>query len=101
MSKTVFISLALIAFSIGFWFYIKTINRSLEAERTLHAYSLTLDLTSVYCASHPGMWPRGWDDLINLKPLREHPIWQWPKDIAEIQSRIDVDFTTSLEQVEA
>lgn len=67
-------------------------KESIEAEKTLHAYYLVLDILMVYAQSNDGRWPQKWDDLKGVTPERKHPIWIWPNDLASISQRVEVDF---------
>lgn len=74
---------------------------SLQAERTLHAYYLVLDLVGAHVSEHDGAWPTGWDDLVPITPGREGAGWRWPQDRAEIEKRIRIDFSLVSEEVAA
>ncbi len=75
------------------------IRMSLEAERTLHAHLLVMDVVGVYVTQHHGHWPRHWNDLYSTLPSRSHGIWNWPTDAAALRKRIIVDFSVSCEDV--
>jgi hypothetical protein len=72
---------------------------ALDAEKTLHAYFLVLDVVAEYCNSHSGIWPKSWDDLTQARPSRDHSIWTWPKDASQIEERITINFQTTLSEV--
>jgi hypothetical protein len=82
----------------GLWRLYSGVRSSLEAEKTLHAYRLVLDLVSTHIDKTPGQWPRSWDDLRRLSPSRES-MWKWPSDIDEIQKRIRIDFSLTIADV--
>ena len=62
-----------------------------EAEKTLHAYRLVLDVLIEYVETE-GEWPTGWTDMEAVKPPGEYGLWRWPDDIDEVRKRITVEF---------
>jgi hypothetical protein len=85
--------------AVGGWCLYSGVSVSLEAEKTLHAYGMVLDLVSTYVEKTSGQWPRNWDDLRQLSTSRESCGWQWPRDLEEIQKRILCDFSVTCSEV--
>jgi hypothetical protein len=83
----------------GVWCLYSGVSFSLEAEKTLHAYGMVLDLVSTYVEKTSGQWPRSWDDLRQLSTSRESCGWEWPRDLEEIQKRIRCDFSVTCAEV--
>lgn len=79
----------------------RSITVSLEAERTLHAYTLTLDVLEQYMSTNAGNWPRSWEDLARVTPEIQSPVFRWPDDLRRIRQRISIDFNLTREQVAA
>lgn len=73
-------------------------SNSLEAEATLHAYNLVLDVVTQYIKEN-GKWPDNWDALAKISPALEHSIWTWPRDVDEIRKRVKVDFSLQIRDV--
>src|SRR5262245_49347910 len=71
----------------------QSISASLEAERTLHAALLTVELLNDYESRHPGQWPRSWTDLEKLPKRESGGMFEWPKDSAEVQRYVSIDFS--------
>ena len=84
---------------IGFAYQAET--SSLEAEKTLHAYLVSLDLLTVYVRKNPGKWPTSWDDLIGVSPSTQSPIYHWPEDSGEFSRRVQIDFGLTRAQIAA
>ena len=83
----------------GVWCLYSAVTVSLEAEKTLGAYWMVLDLVSTHVKRTSGEWPRSWDDLQKLSPSRETHGWKWPRDLEEIQKRIRIDFSVKCAEV--
>jgi hypothetical protein len=83
----------------GLWCLYSAVTVSLEAEKTLGAYWMVLDLVSTHVQKTSGEWPRSWDDLRKLSPSRETHGWKWPRDLKEIQKRIRIDFSVTCADV--
>lgn len=75
------------------------IHVSLEAENTLHAYILVLDVVEQHVLQHDGRWPKSWEELDLSKPAKGQGIWMWPDDRARIAERIQIDFMLTTVQV--
>ena len=73
---------------------VRSVRLSLEAEKTLHAHLLVMDVVSVYVQNY-SQWPRDWDGMYSVQPSRSHGVWDWPSDASEIRQRVIVDFSTS------
>jgi hypothetical protein len=84
--------------TFGAWCLYSGVTCSLEAERTLHAYGMVLDLVSTHMEKTSGQWPRSWDDLRQL-PHSEVCGWQWPRDLEDIQKRVRCDFSVTCAEV--
>jgi hypothetical protein len=78
------------ALFIGRFVY-QGMSKSREAERALHASSLTVQLLDAYVDQHDGNWPRSWHDLEEM-PATEFGVFQWPQDSHEVQRYVEVDF---------
>ena len=63
-----------------------------EAETTLHAFALVLDVVGKHICAHSGQWPDSWDDLAKTSPARNHPSFLWPDDVVKIRKRIRIHF---------
>lgn len=77
----------------------RNVAASLEAERTLQAYLITLDILEGYLRKHPGKWPTSWEDLKQNSREVSGAGFHWPNDIAEFRARVHVNFGLSREQV--
>jgi hypothetical protein len=77
----------------GLWLAYSAAQCALEAERTLHACRMVLDLIAVHVEKTSGQWPRSWDDLRELTCANESCGWKWPRDLDDIRKRIRVDFS--------
>jgi hypothetical protein len=75
------------------------IHKSLEAEKTLHAYDIVIQVVEQSVLQHGGQWPRSWQELETIHQIEPSAGWKWPDDRAEIAKRVQVDFTLSSEQV--
>lgn len=91
--KIVAFIFALVA-TIVLWNGIQAVRAALDAEHTLHAYRLALELTNRYQETHAGEWPPDWKALEQL-PYERGGMWEWPDDLAEIQERITIDFAAN------
>lgn len=79
----------------------RSISQKFEAETTLQAYLTTLDVLEVYLKKNPGKWPSSWDDLEQISPSAQGGSLQWPEDIAEFRSRVQIDFDLTRAKVAA
>ena len=70
----------------------RSYRESIEAEETLHAYYLVMDVVTVFVKANEGTWPKSWDELKSVSPAREHAVWAWPDDLSQIAQRVEVDF---------
>jgi hypothetical protein len=92
---------AIVAISwVGFCAW-RGVTTSLEAEKTLHVYTATLDILTVYLKHNHGKWPTSWDDLVGVSPSSQIPDYRWPEDIAEFRKRVRIDFELTGAQVAA
>jgi hypothetical protein len=83
----------------GVWHLYGAARWSLEAEKTLHAYGMVLDLVSAHVEKTAGQWPRSWDDLRVLSSSRESCGWRWPRDLDKIRERVRCDFSLACAEV--
>ncbi len=77
----------------------RSVQVSLEAEKTLGGYLLVLDALTIYVSENTGQWPQSWEDLATASPREEYAGWSWPRDIREIRKRIWIDFSTSAHEL--
>jgi hypothetical protein len=82
----------------GAWCVYCGISNSLEAEKTLHAFRMVVNLVSTHVKNTSGQWPRSWDDLRRLSTSGAAG-WQWPRDIEKTQERIEIDFSATCAEV--
>ncbi len=76
----------------------RVVSDSLNAENTLHAYNLVLDIVAEYIKAN-GKWPDSWEALAKTPPALTHRVWNWPSDIKEIRRRVRIDFSRQLQEV--
>jgi hypothetical protein len=74
---------------------------ALQAEKTLQAYRLVMDLLCVYVQTSSGDWPQNWNDLRSASHAQQNGMWRWPQDSEEIQERISLDFGVRCEDIAA
>jgi hypothetical protein len=72
---------------------------SLEAEKTLQAFSVLMDVLTNFVDTNSGKWPSGWDDLARIPPSRANSTFSWPEDIERIRSRVRINFDLTTAQV--
>lgn len=82
---------------IVFGLYVASV--SLDAERTHQAYYLVMESLTRYVQENSGGWPKDWDDLATVWPAGR--MYELPKDLAQIQRRVYVDFSVSVADVGA
>lgn len=75
------------------------IHKSLEAEETLHAYDMVIQVVEQSVLQHSGQWPHSWQELEAIHQIEPSAGWKWPDDRAKIADRVRVDFTLSSQQV--
>jgi hypothetical protein len=73
---------------------------SLHAEKTLHAFHLTLEVLGDHVQTKGGRWPTSWDELTLIHHESEGGL-RWPDDIEEIRARVKVNFYLTAAQVSA
>ncbi|MCH8046242.1 MAG: hypothetical protein IID44_21235 [Planctomycetes bacterium] len=83
---------------IGYMLY-RGVTSSIEAEYTLQADRLVLQVLTQHLKENSGKWPSSWTELQSTVPEAEYSMWKWPNDIDEIKERIHVDFTLQTEDV--
>ena len=69
-----------------------------DAQHTLNAYTLVLDVLAEYLQKNNGRWPRSWDDLVIIRHPGYWP-FQWPHDVGEIRRRVQINFDESTADV--
>ncbi len=89
---------AVVGLIIGYLLY-RGVTSSIEAEYTLQADRLVLQVLTQHLKENSGEWPSSWKNLQSTVPEAEFGIWKWPNDIDEIKERIHVDFTLETEDV--
>ena len=72
------------------WGYL-SVRVSLDAEKTLGAYRLVLEVIADYLKQSGGKWPKSWEELSNTQHGGYVGL-RWPSDLAEIKKRIRIDF---------
>lgn len=83
----------------GLWFAWHVVHVSLEAEETLHAELLAMNLLCTF-VEQQHRWPENWDELMGISPVGTHGIWEWPVDIQEVQGRVEIDFDYDVAELE-
>ena len=68
------------------------VRASLEAERTLQAQIQVLIALDEFVRSHPGEWPKNWEQLASQSNFNDAGRLKWPENSQEIQRRVEVDF---------
>jgi hypothetical protein len=87
---------------LAVWLW-QIVTRSLQAEMTHQAYTLTLELVEVYMRDNPGKWVKSWEDLehVIVPPDRHHLRDRWPQGIDEVRKRVRINFELTRDQVAA
>ncbi len=83
---------------IGGYCVYRAISDALHAENVLHAGRLTIKLLDDYVTEHDGKWPSSWTDLKKLPPT-DWAMFEWPKDSAEVQRYIAVNFAAGTDSI--
>ena len=76
----------------------QVLKKVADAEDTLGAYALVLDVLGDYLTQNGGKWPKSWDDLVVVRHS-DYSKFRWPKDIAEIKSAVRIDFNLKTSDV--
>jgi hypothetical protein len=63
-----------------------------EAEVTFQGLFFASRLVENYMVETGGRWPTSYSDLENVRPF-EMTYYHWPQDRAELERRINIDFT--------
>jgi hypothetical protein len=71
---------------------------SWEAEKTLHAHYLVMDVLYSH-VQEKGRWPSNWEDMKGTKPTGDYAFWKWPEDCERLKERIAVKFDLRDEDV--
>jgi hypothetical protein len=78
------------------------INRSVrvgvDAQTTLCAYQMVLEVIADHLKNNGGRWPDSWDELTNT-PHNGCSGLRWPQDAEDVKKRVRVDFNVSTAQV--
>jgi len=90
--------LFLLACLFGISIYVIIGIRSWEAEKTLHAHYLVLDVLYGY-VQVKGTWPNTWEDMKEMNPRGHYAFWKWPNDCEAIKGRIAVKFDLQNEDI--
>lgn len=98
--RRVLATIAVIVGFIGVSVTATAIHTSWDAEKTLHAYIIVLDVTQQFVETNEGRWPQNWEVLESFRP-RIGGIWEWPQDTLEIQRRITIDFQLTAAELAA
>ena len=77
------------AFALSALFIRPAIN-ALNIERRIQAALTTIRVVDRYI-QETSTWPTSWEDLEGVQ-WRDHLEFDWPKDVAEIQRLVEVDF---------
>jgi hypothetical protein len=72
---------------------------SLEAEHTLHANNLVLEVVTAHLENDNAEWPNSWDELTVTVPTRQRGMYSWPDDLEELQQRVKIDFSLTTADV--
>ena len=83
-----------VALTCVIYFY-SVVQEALEAERTLQAYLLVLDVMVDYLHEHRS-WPSNWDEISGVPHAEHQGIYHWPDDIEIIRNRVQVNFDVTL-----
>jgi hypothetical protein len=97
----VILTLLVIAGALGVCWLYHGVAASLEAEGTLQAYMVVLDVLRVYMAENPGKWPKSWEDIKGIQPGNPGGMFRWPADITEYRKRVRINFTLTRADVAA
>ena len=73
-------SLVYLSYSVG-----------MDAEYSLHAYGLVLEVLADYLNENSGQWPKSWDDLVVIRHS-DFGLVRWPDDIGEVKKRVRINF---------
>ena len=87
-----------IGLAAGGWIVYRAASRSLQAENTLHATILAVQLVEQFVRDN-GRWPTSWKELEETQAPTQ--VWRWPADSAEIQKRVFIDFQARPQQIAA
>jgi hypothetical protein len=71
-----------------------------DAETTLCAYRMVLEVIADHLKTNGGRWPNSWDELVNT-PHDGCSGIRWPQDAEDVKNRVWVDFNVSTVQVVA
>jgi hypothetical protein len=92
----ILVALSVCVFGVVTWINARS---SLQAESTYQAFNLVLALISEHVEKTSGKWPESWAQLRETSMNESVGGWVWPNDFEEIESRVQVDFSTSTDAV--
>ena len=75
-----------------------SLSVSRDAETTLAAYRLVLEVLGDYAKKNGGRWPKSWDDLLDVPNNGCFGI-RWPEDVAKVKKRIRINFDLTTDDV--
>lgn len=88
--------LACVVFAV--WTGVRMVNTMLAMEDRLHAVIAAGFVVDEFITSQdPPRWPRSWDELKTVEASWSR--FEWPRDRDEIESRVIIDFDTTLADV--
>jgi len=76
----------------------QSIRVSRDAETTLGAYRLVLEVLADYSTENGGRWPKSWDDLVRVRHDGYVGL-RWPEDVAQVKKRIRINFDLTTDEV--
>jgi len=80
------------------WVVARAVNTMLAMEDRLHAVITAGFVVDEFITSQdPPRWPRSWDELETVEASWSR--FEWPRDREEIESRVIIDFDTTLADV--
>jgi type II secretory pathway pseudopilin PulG len=79
---------------------LQCVTVSLEAEKTLHANQVVLEVLEVYMRENPDRWPQSWEQLSKVNISNDqHWMFSWPEDIEKLRKRVSINFDLTRAQV--
>jgi hypothetical protein len=85
---------------IGIMLFLVNLVRNFgdESEHALQAVNLTCCLVESY-VSQKDVWPTSWRQLESVSCPAHNPLYKWPRDSSDIQQKVAIDFSLSLDDV--
>jgi hypothetical protein len=84
--------------SFAGWCVVNAANRSLEAEKNLHAVICVASALEVFVRDHKS-WPSSWDDLAKKSGPLSGSMFELPRDLDAVRSRVVVRFGATPEEL--